>query len=80
VNAPWEPMVAQGCGLWTEATTDALVSAITRLDASPAEDLAAMGAKGRDWMTSDFSTSGLTQKFQELYRAVSGDKQRDPIS
>lgn len=76
VNAPWEAMEMKGCGLWIEATTSALVTAISTLERN---DLAAMGAIGRDWMKTDFSTDRHTQKFKDLYRAVSDYKQQNPI-
>ncbi|MFT6286152.1 MAG: glycosyltransferase involved in cell wall biosynthesis [Alcanivorax sp.] len=72
VNAPWEAMTTKGCGLWIEATTSALVTAINTLDGA---DLAAMGTAGRDWMKADFSTISLIQKFEDLYRAVSSNEQ-----
>ena len=72
VNAPWEAMVAKGCGLWTEATTSALVQAINILERA---DLPSMGAAGREWMKSDFSSIGLTCAFEDLYRAVSHENE-----
>lgn len=67
VNAPWEGIEIEGCGRWIPATTEALVEAIRALDNA---DLEAKGARGRDWMTRAYSVTGLSQKFETLYRKL----------
>lgn len=73
MNAPWERVETEGCGCWTEASPEALTEAICYLDGA---DLAAMGARGRDWMKRDFSVAGMIQKCVGLYRDLAGS----PIS
>ena len=67
-GAPWAELEREGCGRWIAITTEALVQAIADLDRA---DLAKMGARGRDWMIRDFSTDGMVEKFETLYRQLS---------
>ena len=67
-GAPWAGLEREGCGRWTEISTAALVQAIADLDRA---DLPTMGARGRDWMMRDFSTSGMVGQFEKLYRQLS---------
>ena len=47
VNAPWQRIEEEGCGLWVESEPQALARAILSLEDM---DLGEMGARGRSWM------------------------------
>lgn len=61
--APWEGVVAHGCGWWTEVSASALRAAIAEATAASEADLRAMGARGRDWMARDFSWARRAAEF-----------------
>ena len=67
VNAPWERVESEGCGCWAGATPEALARAICHLDSA---DLAAMGARGREWMKRDFSVASMVEKLAFLYKTI----------
>lgn len=71
INAPWERIVTEGCGLWVEAEADALVDAITQLENS---DLAELGLRGRAWVERDFSVSSMAAQFADLYQKMAGNR------
>lgn len=67
-GAPWPGLVTEGCGWWVEPEVGALAGALTQAMAVPAGHLAAMGARGRDWMIRDFSWRRVAQDMLAVYR------------
>lgn len=67
--APWKGLETEGCGLWIAPGPEPLLSAIRSLDGA---DLAAMGARGRDWIARDFSPEVISGRVLDLYRAETG--------
>ena len=66
-GAPWAGIDTHDCGRWVPIDAGAIRDAIAVLDGA---DLAAMGARGRDWMIADFSTAGMVRRFADLYRRL----------
>ena len=65
-TTPWSGLVPQGsgwCGSWKDYGAT-LASAL----ATPAEELAAMGRRGREWATRDFSWARAAGLLNEFYR------------
>jgi len=67
---PWPDVVQRRCGWWVSDTPAGLAEAIRQAGAMPAEDLAAMGARGRSWMAECFAWPVIAARFaDELYGA-----------
>lgn len=66
-RTPWGALESQGCGICVPPEIEALRSAIVTL---AAQDLAAMGARGRTWMEADFSPERMHTAMYTLYETV----------
>ena len=64
---PWRRLDHIGAGACIDLAQCDLASAILRLGAG---DLAAMGAKGRDWMQRDYAPQAMVAGFAALYRSL----------
>jgi glycosyltransferase involved in cell wall biosynthesis len=72
-GAPWAGLEAEGCGWWVDHGEAAMTQALAAAMARPAEALAAMGAKGRDWMLRDYSWTRIGRDMLAAYEwAVRG--------
>ncbi len=63
-GTPWQDVERMGCGRCIDLARDDLTAEINRLAQA---DLAAMGARGRAWMTRDFSPAAMVDAFADLY-------------
>jgi glycosyltransferase involved in cell wall biosynthesis len=66
-GTPWAAVEEKGCGLWPKNSPADLAQAIQRMRYAP---LAAMGARGREWMAADFSWSGAARAMCNTYSAL----------
>ena len=72
-GTPWRRLAMMAAGACIDPARDDLAAAILRLGAG---DLAAMGARGRDWMIRDFAPDAMVAGFASLYRnLVTGEPQ-----
>lgn len=75
-NTPWEGLETQRCGWWIELDqarlTDTMRAALSR----PAAELAAMGARGRDWVQRDFAMVQVAERMREVYLWAAGQADR----
>ena len=62
---PWQALASHECGRCIDMQTDDLGNEIAVL---AAQDLAAMGLRGRVWMQRDFSGQSMVASFDRLYR------------
>jgi glycosyltransferase involved in cell wall biosynthesis len=62
-GTPWAGIEKHECGLWVENDPDSLARAIGAL--AP-RDLGAMGARGREWMLSDFGWRKIALDMRHL--------------
>jgi glycosyltransferase involved in cell wall biosynthesis len=67
---PWQELQSHDCGLWIDNQADVLAHAITEIRR---RDLAAMGARGREWMRRDFSWGMIAARMQRLYEELASD-------
>jgi glycosyltransferase involved in cell wall biosynthesis len=67
-GAPWEGLERHGCGWWIDHGVEPLAGALSEAMSLPRAQLKAMGARGRDWMISDFSWRGIAADMEHLYR------------
>lgn len=66
-GAPWRGLIEHRCGWWIEMTEAELAATLASALATPAGELRAMGARGRDWMNRDFSWAGVAQQMEAAY-------------
>lgn len=66
-GTPWEAVEDEGCGLWVDNAPQQLARAIERAGAM---DLAAMGARGREWMRREFSWDVVSANMMRVYRSL----------
>ena len=70
-GAPWAGVVAEGCGWWVDHGPDALAAALDEAMSAPPGALAAMGARGRDWMARDYSWERVARDMLQVYAWLS---------
>jgi len=66
-STPWAAVEEKGCGLWVKNHPAELARAIQRMRNAP---LAAMGARGREWMAADFSWSSAVRTMCNTYSSL----------
>jgi glycosyltransferase involved in cell wall biosynthesis len=67
-GAPWRGLESEGCGWWIEHGIEPLAAALANAMAMTREKLQAMGAKGRSWVSRDFSWDRVARDMLDLYR------------
>ena len=71
-GAPWEGLEKHGCGWWTEVDAVSLRAALADCAARSREELAEMGARGRDWMLADFTWRNCAERIQKAICGIIG--------
>lgn len=66
-GTPWEGLEERGCGFWIENSPEAIAVAVRKIGRL---DIAAMGARGREWMEQEFSWSKVAQQIASVYRSL----------
>jgi glycosyltransferase involved in cell wall biosynthesis len=67
-GTPWHAVAARRCGWCVDPSVQGLVTAIREATATPMADLAAMGQRGSEWITTEYSWSAVGPRFlRELY-------------
>lgn len=67
-GTPWEGVSRHRCGWYVPPTEAAIRGAIAEAAALPLDSLAAMGARGAEWMAAEYSWAALGPRFlRELY-------------
>lgn len=69
-GTPWRMLRQHGCGWTVDATVEGLIEGLREAVSHDAETLAAMGAKGRAWMTSEFAWKSVAAQFLDAYRQI----------
>ena len=77
-GAPWAGLETERCGWWTDHGAEALAGALGEAMARPRAELAAMGARGRDWMIRDFSWAGVAVRMARVYAWLKAEEDRPP--
>ena len=68
-GAPWEGLVSHGCGWWTDVDAASLRAALADCASRSRAELAEMGARGREWMLSDFTWRACAER---VHHAIKG--------
>lgn len=71
-GAPWQGLLDHRCGWWVAPETIPLTDALRSAFATPAAELAAMGARGREWMEKDFTWRGIGRQMAAFYQEALG--------
>jgi glycosyltransferase involved in cell wall biosynthesis len=64
-GTPWRELESRGCGLWVDNDPVSLAQALDKISQS---DRAAMGQRGRDWMSESFSWRERAERMLSLYQ------------
>jgi glycosyltransferase involved in cell wall biosynthesis len=75
-GAPWEGLETHGCGWWIDFGEPALEAALRQAFATPSETLAAMGARGEDWVREAFSWDSVGSQMAQTYLWLCGQGSR----
>lgn len=67
-GTPWGELPRRGAGWWVELGVDSIVAALREAMSTPADELAAMGERGREWMRADFRWDEACAKLLDTYR------------
>lgn len=71
-GTPWHAVEDEGCGYWVDNSVESLAGCLRRALSKPAEELAAMGARGRTWMTRSFAWTSKARALSEAYAWLLG--------
>lgn len=69
-GAPWQGLLENNCGWWTEIGVDPLVAALEEALALSDQRLAEMGERGREWMRRDFSWDTIGRQMAKTYEWI----------
>lgn len=71
-GAPWKGLADEKCGWWIPTETAAFEDAMSDAMSRSREELAAMGDRGRDWMSRDFDWNAIGAKLKASYEWLIG--------
>ena len=66
-TTPWNGVLSHNCGWVTDNTTEALTAILRTVLATSRDDLAKLGANGKEWMLTDFSWQEIAHKMIKSY-------------
>ncbi len=66
-GTPWSDVERVGCGLWVDNSPESLAEAISRIGVMP---IGEMGARGREWVTGEFSWERCASKMLDCYQRM----------
>jgi glycosyltransferase involved in cell wall biosynthesis len=75
-GAPWQGLVSERCGWWTDHGTAAMEAAIDKALQLSDVERAEMGARGRAWMARDFGWDGIAASMVDVYAWCLGQGDR----
>lgn len=70
--SPWSQLITRGCGWWTEASVDAIETALRDALNRPSKELVEMGRLGRTLVRSEYTWTKITEQTIELYEWLLG--------
>ncbi|HYC37532.1 MAG TPA: glycosyltransferase [Usitatibacter sp.] len=66
-GTPWSSLIEHSCGWWVDTTEQGLSEGLREVAATSAEELLAMGSRGRDYVASELGWSSVARRFRQLY-------------
>jgi glycosyltransferase involved in cell wall biosynthesis len=71
-GAPWAGLKDNQCGWWIDQGQASLAAALSEATLLPSDTLHAMGARGRTWMTRDYSWAAKARDMLDVYSWLAG--------
>jgi len=71
-GAPWEIVIKERCGWWTDIHSDALLDALAKAIRLPTAELTAMGERGRKLVATHYMWRNAAEKTIRLYHWLLG--------
>lgn len=68
--SPWSSLETVNAGWWVKPEVPSLTTFLQQLGHIPAEDLLAMGKRGRDLVAQQYTWPGVAARFAEVYRGL----------
>lgn len=78
LGTPWEELNSAGCGWWLDRTPENIAGIMQHVLEMPAEELLAMGERGRALVLEKFTASRVAEQMKHLYKWLSGDHVEKP--
>ena len=69
-GAPWKDLVVYQCGWWVEYSQKAITNAVKAALETPAEELLAMGERGKQLMKDKYSIEAVAEQMKEVYEWI----------
>jgi len=66
-GTPWSMLPQRGCGWWVDSTVDGIAQGLRQSTALDSSALHAMGAKGREWVATEFGWERIAKQFVTIY-------------
>ncbi|MGB1254009.1 MAG: glycosyltransferase, partial [Candidatus Promineifilaceae bacterium] len=73
-GAPWQELEQHRCGWWVDITVDALATALQQSLSLSNQELAEMGARGRNLIINQYSWQHIATKMTQAYEWVLGQQ------
>ena len=71
-GTPWHDLDERGCGFSVAPTVAGIRAGLEQAMRTPLSELSDMGARGREWMTRDFSWEQISARTAALYEWLAG--------
>ena len=71
-GAPWAGLETHRCGWWIDHGVEPMSEALRQAIELPDAERARMGARGREWMSQDYSWASVASEMLDVYRWLSG--------
>lgn len=76
LGTPWEELNKRNCGWWMERTPENIAKVMTQITEMTAEEIDAMGERGRKLVEEKFTAESVAEQIQELYEWILKKKER----
>jgi glycosyltransferase involved in cell wall biosynthesis len=77
--SPWQEIVTQGCGWWTEISVLAIRQALQEAIRTPSEVLREMGQRGRALVAQKYTITLISKQLISLYNWLLGRAEKPPF-
>jgi glycosyltransferase involved in cell wall biosynthesis len=77
-GTPWARLPENHCGWWIDHGVESLAATLAHAMRLPPGALEGMGARGRDWVSHEFTWEKTARSFDHLYRWVAGRSEPPP--
>lgn len=72
-GAPWQELEDRQCGWWIDLNENSITACLDQALARDDSDLRAMGERGRNWMSQQYSWSSVAEKMKDTYSWLLGN-------